>query len=57
MKHIICTNTKEIADKASKIFIDQVKRKANSVLLLATGSSPILTYKCIVEDYKSNHTD
>jgi glucosamine-6-phosphate deaminase len=57
MKHIVCQNAPEIAETVGQIFIDQVTQKKNSVLLLATGSSPIMTYQYIVKDYQSNHTD
>jgi 6-phosphogluconolactonase/glucosamine-6-phosphate isomerase/deaminase len=51
------TNSQKIAFAVSKIFIDQVKAKPNTVFILATGSSPLLTYQELVKDYQSNHTD
>jgi 6-phosphogluconolactonase/glucosamine-6-phosphate isomerase/deaminase len=51
------SSSQEIAKAVAQIFIKQVKHKPNSVFILATGSSPLLTYGEIIEDYKINHTD
>lgn len=56
--HLIVTkDSNEIASVLSKIIIGLVKQKPNSVLGFATGSSPIATYKLLIEDYQTNKTD
>ena len=52
--------TKDYADmsrKAANIIGAQVVSKPNCVLGLATGSTPIGTYKCLVEDYNNGNLD
>ncbi|MCR4650781.1 MAG: glucosamine-6-phosphate deaminase [Lachnospiraceae bacterium] len=51
---VFCGETYEEASKiAASIIADQIKNKDNSVLGLATGSTPIGTYKNLVEMNKS----
>ncbi|MGL5268801.1 MAG: glucosamine-6-phosphate deaminase [Spiroplasma sp.] len=57
MHLVIAKNSDEIADLLSKIIIDLVKQKPNAVLGLATGSSPIATYKLLIKDHQENKTD
>lgn len=57
MRVIICKNKEEIADKAYKIFKQQLNEKPNSVLGLATGSSPIGLYEKLIEGYENNEVD
>ena len=42
---------------AASIFAGQVIAKPDSVLGLATGSSPIPTYRCLIEWYKNGTLD
>lgn len=44
---------KEISIKVAEIFIDQINKKPDSVLGFATGSSPVETYKRIIENYEN----
>ena len=44
------------AEEAAKIFINQVKEKPNSILGLATGSTPVRMYELLREDHEKNHT-
>ncbi len=46
----------EISKAASKIIINQVKNKPESILGLATGSSPLGIYKEMIQDHKGNNT-
>ncbi|MBE4704344.1 glucosamine-6-phosphate deaminase [Spiroplasma platyhelix] len=56
--HLIVTkDSDEIANLLSKIVIGLVNQKSNAVLGLATGSSPIATYKLLIEDHQTNKTD
>jgi glucosamine-6-phosphate deaminase len=55
--YIKSINANEIGDKVAQLFIQQVKKRPDSVFILATGSSPITTYQAIVKDYQKNHTD
>lgn len=56
MKVIITKNYDEMSDKAAEIIINVVKNNPNAVLGLATGSSPIGTYKNMIKDHKENGT-
>ncbi len=42
----------EICQKASEILVEQLKQKSNSVLGLATGSTPIGLYQKLIEAYE-----
>lgn len=44
MKIINVKSKEELANKAAEIFAEQIRKKPNSVLGLATGSTPIDTY-------------
>jgi glucosamine-6-phosphate deaminase len=56
MKLIEAKDYQDISRKAADIIIDQVKKKPNSVLGLATGGTMIGTYADLVDDYKQNGT-
>ncbi len=56
MKVIIVENYEEASQEAAKIFIKQVKENPNSILGLATGSTPVRMYELLREDHKNNHT-
>lgn len=45
MKVIVCENYDEMSKKAANIFAAQLKQKTDSILGLATGSTPIGMYK------------
>ncbi len=48
-------DTKEqIAQKAAQMIAAQIKEKPGSVLGLATGASPVLTYETLIEMHKRN---
>lgn len=57
MKVTVVENYEEMSAAAAKYFSDAVKAKADCVLGLATGETPIGMYKCLVEEYKSGHLD
>ncbi len=52
IKLFVCKDEEEIAEKSSKIFIDQILCKQNSILGLATGSSPVPLYKKLIKANK-----
>jgi glucosamine-6-phosphate deaminase len=56
MKLIEAKDYQDMSRKAADIIIDQVKKKPNSVLGLATGGTMIGTYAALVDDYKQNGT-
>ena len=56
MKVIKVKNYEEASQEAAKIFIDQVKTKPDSVLGLATGSTPVRMYEILRQDHKENGT-
>ena len=47
-----CKDYEECSKVASEIFIDAIKQNPNIVLGLATGSTPIGTYKNIIKAYE-----
>ena len=57
MKIIKTKNYDELSRKAAGIIAAQIIMKPNCVLGLATGSSPIGTYKCLVEQYNNGDLD
>lgn len=57
MKTIICKDYDEMSKKAAEIITKQVKEKPDSVLGLATGSTPIGLYKCLIKEHKENGLD
>jgi glucosamine-6-phosphate deaminase len=52
MKVIKCDNYDAVSQKASEIVIDQIKKKPNTVLGLATGSTPLKLYSNLVSAYE-----
>lgn len=57
MELIIVKDRAELAEMASGIIASQIKNKPDSVLGLATGSTPQDTYKLLVEQHKSGNLD
>ena len=49
MRIIVCENADAVAKEAAKIFAAQVYMKPNSVLGLATGSTPVGMYKILAD--------
>ncbi len=54
MKIIICKNYDEMSVNAAKLVAEQLNEKPNSVLGLATGSTPEGMYAELIEMYKNN---
>ena len=52
MKIIVCKDYQEMSHTAAKIVIEQVKHKPDSILGLATGSSPLGMYERIIKSYQ-----
>ncbi len=57
MRVILCENYKELSKAAAKIVASQVTLKPNSVLGLATGSTPIGLYDNLVQFNKTGDID
>lgn len=57
MKFVCGTDYAEMSLKAAEIIAEQVKTKPNCVLGLATGSSPVGTYKKLIEWYEKGELD
>lgn len=57
MKLILCKNYEEISNKAAEIIAEQVNKKSDSILGLATGATPVGTYKRLIEMNKNNEVD
>ena len=47
----IFNSTEELSSACAQIFIEQLAKKPSSVLGLATGASPVETYKRLIEAY------
>jgi len=57
MKKIICGNYEECCSAAADIFTEQLRQKPESVLGLATGSTPIGLYEQLVSRYDEGKID
>ncbi|RDY25865.1 glucosamine-6-phosphate deaminase [Romboutsia weinsteinii] len=57
MRILVCKNYEEMSKKAAQMILSQVTLKPNSVLGLATGSTPIGMYKNLVELYNNKLVD
>lgn len=57
MRILVCENYDEMSKKAAQMLLSQVTLKPNSVLGLATGSTPIGMYKNLVQMYKDGVID
>ncbi len=53
MRLIVCENYEEVSKEAAKLFAAQVYMKPNSILGLATGSTPVGMYKILAEMNKN----
>ncbi len=53
MKFIVCENYEEMSKAGADIVISQLKEKKNSILGLATGSTPIGLYKELIKAYEN----
>ncbi len=56
MKIAVCENYDELSNNAFEVIKEQVVEKPDSVLGLATGSSPVGMYKDMIKDHKENGT-
>lgn len=57
MRILVCKNYDEMSKKAAQMILSQVTLKPNSVLGLATGSTPVGMYKELVSMYNGNLID
>ena len=57
MRIIVCENYEEVSKKAAQMILSQVTLKPNSVLGLATGSTPIGMYENLVSHNKKGDID
>ncbi|KFX58686.1 glucosamine-6-phosphate deaminase [Clostridium botulinum] len=57
MKILVCENYDKLSEKAAQIIMSQITLKSNSILGLATGSTPIGMYKKLVEMYENKMID
>ncbi len=57
MRVIVCENYEELSKKAAKLVASQVILKPESVLGLATGSTPVGMYKELIRMYKKEDVD
>jgi glucosamine-6-phosphate deaminase len=57
MKLLVVKDYEEMSDVAAKIFKDIINEKADAVLGLATGSTPIGLYKKLIEMNKNKEID
>lgn len=57
MKFIICESYEELSDLGAKIIAEQLQKKPDSVLGLATGSSPVGMYQQLIKMYQEGKID
>ena len=57
MNIIVCDNYDELSESAAKIVAEQVNEKADCVLGLATGSTPVGMYSVLAEKNKAGEVD
>ncbi len=57
MKVIVADDYESMSERAFEIMKDEVVRNPNSVLGLATGTTPLGLYRLMVDDHKRNGTD
>ncbi len=57
MKVIHCKSYEEMSDAAAKIMEEQIAKKPDSVLGLATGSTPVGLYAALRRDYAAGKVD
>ncbi|MGL5641626.1 MAG: glucosamine-6-phosphate deaminase [Paraclostridium sp.] len=57
MRILVCKNYDEMSKRAAQIIASQVTLKSNSILGLATGSTPIGMYKNLVKMYENGELD
>jgi len=57
MKKIVCNTYEEVCNFGADIFVQQLKKKPDSVLGLATGSTPIDLYSDLVRRAKNGEVD
>lgn len=57
MKVIICESYEEISQNAAQIIKEQLQSKPDSVLGFATGSTPVGTYRHLIEMYNNGEID
>lgn len=57
MRILVCKNYEEMSKKAAQMILSQITLKPNSVLGLATGSTPIGMYKNLVDMYNQGIID
>lgn len=55
MKVVILKDPESVAQYGADIFVKQIKRKPDSVLGFATGSTPVKLYKRLIEEYRTGH--
>jgi len=53
MKIIVASNKDEMSREAAAIFAEQIRSKPDSILGLATGATPLETYKVLIELYQN----
>lgn len=57
MRTIVCSNYDEMSEKAAKLVVSQLTLKPDSILGLATGSTPIGLYERLCELNKAGEVD
>lgn len=57
MRIIVCEDYEKVSQKAAQIILSQITLKPNSILGLATGSTPIGMYKNLIQLNKDNMID
>ena len=57
MRVIVCKNYEEMSAQAAKLVASQITLKPDSVLGLATGSTPVGAYKVLIDKCEKGELD
>jgi glucosamine-6-phosphate deaminase len=57
LKKIVCGDYEEMSLAAAAVIAEQLRAKPDSVIGFATGSTPVGTYKKLIEMYKNGEVD
>lgn len=57
MKFVFCQDASEVAEKAFEVVKKRIQSKPDSVLGLATGSSPLALYDLMIQSYEKGELD
>ena len=54
---IVCRDYDDMSRRAAEFFAEYIRGNSRAVLGLATGSTPVGTYKYLVDEYRADKLD